>query len=266
MSCRLALAIVLLWSGTIDARSHGDERVPTLFVIGDSTVRNGTTGQVGWGDRISQYFDVETITITNAARGGRSSRTYQTEGLWDVVLEALRPGDFVIMQFGHNDGSDLFTGTRPRGSIRGTGDESTEGTVETTGNYEVVHTFGWYMRKYIADTRSKGAMPIVCAPVPRNVWKNGAIAGDSYAFWARDVAVAAGAPFIDLNGIIARRYEELGPERVNALFPADHTHTNQAGADINASSVVAGLKALDPCPLCGYFSVKAAAVPAAPRP
>jgi hypothetical protein len=121
------------------------------------------------------------------------------------------------------------------------------------------------MRKYVADTRAKDASAIVCAPIPRNVWKEDRVVRDEYRGWAHSVAESTGVPFIDLTEIIARRYEELGPERVNALFPSDHTHTNQAGADINAASVIAGLKGLEHCDLCANFSPKAEDVPAWPQ-
>jgi rhamnogalacturonan acetylesterase len=253
----LALFVLVHWPA---AAQNAVRNVPTLYVVGDSTVKNGTSGQVGWGDRIGDYFDETKIVVVNAGRGGRSSRTYQTEHLWDGVLARVKRGDFVMIQFGHNDGSPLFAGTRPRGSIKGTGDETEEGTVEITGEHEVVHSFGWYMRTYVADTRSKGAAPIVCSLVPRNVWKDGAVVRDAYAAWAREAAVSADAPFIDLNEIVARRYEEIGPEGVSALFPSDHTHTNREGAEMNAAAVVSGLKAARPCTLCPYLSDKAAAV------
>jgi rhamnogalacturonan acetylesterase len=254
ISISLALTVLAMRPG---AAQNAVRHVPTLYVVGDSTVKNGTTGQVGWGDRIGDYFDATKIDVVNAARGGRSSRTYLTERLWEGVLARLKPGDFVIMQFGHNDSSPLFTGTRPRGSIKGTGEQTEEGTVEITGEHEVVHTFGWYMRQYVADTRGKGASPIVCSLVPRNIWKDGAVVRDAYAAWARDAAVSSGAPFIDLNEIVARRYEEIGSERVSALFPSDHTHTNRDGAEMNAVAVVSGLKASKPCTLCPYLSDKA---------
>jgi rhamnogalacturonan acetylesterase len=118
------------------------------------------------------------------------------------------------------------------------------------------------VRKYVADARAKGATAIVCSPIPRNVWKEGRVVREEYRAWARTVADSTGAPFIDLTEMVALRYEEMGPERVNALFPNDHTHTNQAGADINAAAVIAGLKSLENCGLCADFSPKAADVPA----
>src|SRR3954453_11350414 len=84
---------------------------PTLYIIGDSTVKNGAGtgggGLWGWGDFIAPYFDTIRISIENDALGGTSSRTFQTAGLWDKVLMKLKPGDYVVMQFGHNDGSPL---------------------------------------------------------------------------------------------------------------------------------------------------------------
>src|SRR6516165_209579 len=79
------------------------QRLPTLFIIGDSTVNTRTKGQLGWGDPLAEFFDKTRIKVENRARGGRSSRTYYTEGLWKQVLADMKPGDFVLMQFGHND-------------------------------------------------------------------------------------------------------------------------------------------------------------------
>jgi lysophospholipase L1-like esterase len=218
--------------------------LPTLFLIGDSTVKVGTPGQMGWGEAIGAFFDLSRINIVNYARGGRSSRTFMSEGLWNRVLTALRPGDFVVIQFGHNDGGELFTTTRPRGSLPGVGDDTREGVVQMTGQFEVVRTFGWYLKKYVSDTRDRGGIPIVCSLVPRRIWKDGKIVRDERAAWARDAARLSGAAFVDLNDIVALRYEEMGPDAVLKLFADDHTHTNQSGALYNAGAVIQGLKRL----------------------
>jgi rhamnogalacturonan acetylesterase len=229
-----------------------DPARPTLFLIGDSTVKVGTPGQMGWGEAIGDFFDRSRINVVNYARGGRSSRTFLTEGLWIRALSAVRPGDFVLIQFGHNDPAELFKTTRPRGSLPGTGDETLEGIVALTNTFEVVHTYGWYLRKYIADVRERGATPILCSLVPRKVWKEGRIVRDEHAAWARDVAQATNTPFLDLNDIVARKYEALGPEKINDLFSDEHTHTTPAGAQLNATSVIEGLKGLD-SPLIKYL-------------
>jgi lysophospholipase L1-like esterase len=236
-------------------------RRPTLFIIGDSTVRNRTAGQLGWGDVVDDYFDTNKIHVENHAIAGRSSRTFLTDGRWDKILAELRPGDFVLMQFGHNDGGALNDDSRARGSIRGVGNETQEIDNLLTKKHEVVHTYGWYMRKYVADTKAKGATPIVFSLVPRKTWKDGKIVrSDNYRKWAIEVARGESAAFVDLYEIIARRYEELGSEKVNDLFGDDHTHTNRAGAEVNAACVIAGLKGLSSCALCGCFSAKATAI------
>src|SRR5215471_19042396 len=116
--------------------------LPTLFIIGDSTVKNSSKGLLGWGDPIAGLFDQTRIRIENRARGGRSSRTFQTEGLWDQVLKELKPNDFVLMQFGHNDGGAINDDSRARGSLKGTGNESEEIDNLLTKKHEVVHTYG----------------------------------------------------------------------------------------------------------------------------
>src|ERR1017187_3837322 len=128
-----------------------DSKLPTIFVIGDSTASN--VDHRGWADPFADYFDLTKVNVVNSARAGRSSRTFQTEGLWDKVLDNLKAGDFVLIQWGHNDGGPIDK-DRARGSLPGLGDESQEFTMPN-GKTELVHTFGWYMRKLIADTRDR---------------------------------------------------------------------------------------------------------------
>jgi lysophospholipase L1-like esterase len=240
-------------------------RLPSLFLIGDSTVRNGqgdgAGGQWGWGEPLVAYFDASKINVVNRAVGGLSSRTFLTLGHWDKVLAMLKPGDVVIMQFGHNDSGPLNDTSRARGTIRGTGEETEEIDNLLTRQHEVVHSYGWYLRKYIADAKAKGATPIVCSLVPRKTWEGGKIArSQDYAVWAYNVAQSEHVAFIDLNEIIAAKYDTMGTEKVEAMFADPHTHTSLAGAELNAASVVAGLKALKKNPLEKYFSAKAKAV------
>ncbi len=149
----------------------------------------------------------------------------------------MKPGDFVVMQFGHNDGGALDGAQGARVSLPGTGDETTKG----------VHTFGWYLKQFVAETRAKSATPIVCSLIPRKIWKDGKIARNTedFAGWAAEVAKSEHTPFIDLNELIARQYDQLGAEKVEALFADEHTHTTRAGAELNAATVAAGLKALN---------------------
>jgi len=267
-----ALFLLALWLGQAQAQdakpgmpaakpapAAANSDLPALFLIGDSTVKNGTKGQTGWGEVVGEFFDRGKINVVNRALGGRSSRTFLTEGLWGRVLADLKPGDFVLMQFGHNDGGELAKGSRPRASLKGNGDESKEVVIETTGKTEVVHSYGWYLRKYIADAKAKGATPIVLSPVPRKIWKEGKIirAASDYGRWAAEAAQAGGSAFVDLNEIVDRRYDEFGPEKVETLFADEHTHTSMAGAELNAASVAWGLRQLQDCPLGKFLSGKA---------
>lgn len=255
----LGLLCVCLLGGAEPATERAAR--PTLFIIGDSTVKNGQRGQRGWGEVISPFFDTNKIRIENHAIGGRSSRTFLTEGRWDKVRTNLQRGDFVLIQFGHNDGGAVNDTSRARGSLKGTGEQTQEIDNLLTKKHEVVHTFGWYLRKYVADAKAKGATPIVCSLVPRKIWKDGKITrGDNYAKWAEETARAEDAAFVDLREIIARRYDALGTNKVNELFGDDHTHTNPAGAELNAECVVSGLKALPTMPLNKLFSPRAEAV------
>jgi lysophospholipase L1-like esterase len=259
---RVALALLVATAGLARPQStspSSNPKLPTLFLIGDSTVKNGrgdgAGGQWGWGDLIAPFFDQSKINVVNSAIGGRSSRTYMTDGHWDQVLGRLKPGDFVIMQFGHNDGGDINDTSRARGTLRGTGPETQEIDNLLTKQHEVVHTFGWYLRKFVADSRARGATPIVCSLIPRKIWKDGKIArnSDTYAGWAADIATVEHVAFVDLNEIIARKYDELGPDKVEPLFADPHTHTSLAGAELNARCVVEGLKSLKANPLASFI-------------
>lgn len=231
---------------------------PTLFIVGDSTVKNGTRGQMGWGDPLARYFDRTRINVENRARGGRSSRTFQTEGLWDKVLSKAQSGDFVLIQMGHNDGGPLDDPARARGTIRGTGDETREIDNPITKKKETVHTYGWYLRKYIADARAKGMTPILCSPIPhcpRQPVEAGAVESNPYVKWSAEVAKERGVPLVDLNRIILSHYAGMSPQEIKAEYftTADNTHTTPAGADLNASCVVEGLRDLKDCPLKDYL-------------
>src|ERR1700761_149143 len=216
-----------------------DQR-PTLYIIGDSTVKNGKgkgDGDLwGWGSFLDRSFDTTRMAVRNYALGGRSSRTFITEGHLDIVLSQLKPGDYVIMQFGHNDGGPLDDTARARGTIKGTGEETKDIYNPILKKNETVHTYGWYMRKYVTDTKAKGATAIICSPIPRDMFKDGKVlrASADYGAWAQETATTTGAFFIDLNALIANQYDRLGDDSVKHFFPGDHTHTNEAGALLNA--------------------------------
>ena len=143
----------------------------------------------------------------------------------------------MLIQFGHNDGGAPDQ-DRARGSLPGLGEEAQEFTMPD-GREELVHTFGWYMRKYVAETQAKGATPIVLSLTVRNIWKDGKVERGPGHFgeWSAAVAQSEHAAFADLTTAIADQYEKMGEDKVKEFFPEDHTHTSPAAADLNASLV-----------------------------
>jgi lysophospholipase L1-like esterase len=226
---------------------------PTLFLIGDSTVRNGTLGNGGgglwgWGSFLNERIDTFKISIQNRAMGGTSSHSYTATGLWDKVLKDIKPGDFVIMQFGHNDNG--------KSAVSGTGDDTIHVINPRSKKEEIVHSFGWNMRKYILETKAKGATPIICSLVPRNRWKDNRVIRDqTHAIWAKTVADEEGVLFIDLNTIIANHYDQLGQDQVMGKYftEKDAVHTIKEGAVESSILVAEGLRMLKRNPLKKYM-------------
>ena len=222
---------------------------PVVFITGDSTVKNtdrDEDGMWGWGSQASTIFDEERITIMNAAMAGRSCRTYIREGRWDKVYNDLRPGDFVLIQFGHNDAGRELDYGKARNDITGTADSSHVFRVRTDKEVrnEVVYTFGWYLKKMIDDVRQKGATPILVSLTPRNEWTDGKIErrNDSFGRWYRNVVKETGVEFVDLHNITADALDQIGQEGARAYYKNDHTHTSKSGARLNAQGIAKGLR------------------------
>jgi rhamnogalacturonan acetylesterase len=222
--------------------------LPTVFIVGDSTARNGV--DLGWGDHLAPFFDTARINVANRARAGRSSRSYIDEGLWSHTLSEMKPGDYLLLQMGHNDGGDL-DGAKPRGSLKGLGEE-TRDLPQTAGPYagrtETVHTYGWYMRKMIEDAKAKGVHVVLLTLTVRNIWTTGPdgqahVEQDmGYDGFIRQIGAAEHVPVLDPAAKEAIRLEALGQEKTAALFPKDHTHSSAEGAALIARDVVQTLR------------------------
>jgi lysophospholipase L1-like esterase len=242
--------------------------LPTIYLAGDSTAQVGDPLHTGWGKTFATYIDPRKANWVNAARGGRSSRTFITEGLWDQIVASLKPGDFVFIQFGHNDAGAVNDASRARGSLPGLGDETQEIDNLVTKKHEVVHTYGWYMKKMVEDTKAKGATPILVSITVRDIWTNGRVerANGQFSAWTRQIAVAEHVAFIDLTNMAADRYEQMGQAAVKPLFPADSTHTSPDGAALNAQLILSGVKALHRQNILSLLSPEARAVNPATQP
>ena len=254
---------------------------PVVFITGDSTVKNKDKDEDdmwGWGSVANTVFDEIKIDIVNAEMAGRSCRSYLNEGRWEKVYNSLKPGDFVLIQFGHNDISPIDK-PKYRGAIATADDtchvyrmqaakeDLTKQNVidqklksnTQVGSYEVVFSFGWYLKKFIQDVREKGATPILVSLTPRNEWPEGKMErrNDSYGVWYRQVVKDTGVEFVDLHNLAADFYDKKcgSKEKAKKYFKKDHTHTSLLGAKTNAKCVAQGLKANN-SPLAKYLKSK----------
>jgi len=257
------------------------EGKPVVFITGDSTVKNSDSdpdGMWGWGAVANTIFDETKIDIVNAAMAGRSCRTYLNEGRWDRVYNSLKPGDYVLIQFGHNDigpidkpkyraaipaGHDTCHVYRMQAARE---DKSKQNIIDqklkngaAVGSYEVVYSFGWYLKKFIQDVREKGATPILVSLTPRNEWQDGKIErrNDTYGRWYREVAQETGCEFVDLHNITADFLDKKCGKKEKAMryYNHDHTHTSLLGAKTNAQSIARGLRD-NHSPLAKYLKKK----------
>lgn len=231
---------------------------PVVWFTGDSTVKNtdkDKDGMWGLGSQAYTVFDARKITCYNAAKAGRSCRTYLNEGRWDKVYNSLQPGDYVLIQFGHNDIGGIGDG-KERGEIPGAADTCHVYKSASKGTYELVYSFGWYLRKFIDDVREKGATPILVSLTPRNEWKDGKIErrNDSYGKWYREVVKETGVEFVDLHNLSADWLDKHcgSKDKASKYFNHDHTHSSLKGAKMNASNLAKGLREIN-SPLAAYL-------------
>ncbi len=253
-------------NGRYSPPTPANPKLPTLWLIGDSTVRNGTLGdgsnmaQWGWGAPLVAFFDPDKINVVNRAFGGTSSRSFYGGFFWKNLRPQIRKGDFVLLQFGANDNG----GAAGKGALRGVGPETED--VVKDGKTETVHTFGWYLEQFVKETREQGGTAIICSLTPRKAWSDdGRFRRDNttHVAWAAAVAKRTRTPFIDLHELIARRFESLGREKVDSLYvplPTERLHPGWNGAVVDAECVIAGLKGLKENPLAPHLSARAKAI------
>lgn len=237
---------------------------PMVFLCGDSTGKNEDSnpdGMWGWGSQGYTVFDANKCVFQNQAKAGRSTRTYIDEGRWDEVYNSLQKGDVVLIQFGHNDIGGIKDG-KERGVIASAKDSCAVYRMESSGIYQVIYSYGWYLKKMIRDTQEKGAIPVLLSLTPRNEWHegNGHSRGfiypvkektgksyierrnETYGSWCRTVARETDCEFVDIHNITANALDKMGPKKAASYFKNDHTHTSLKGAQLNAQSLAKGLR------------------------
>ena len=244
------------------------KRKPRVLLTGDSTVKNydnDPAGMWGWGSQAYTVFDSTKCVVVNAAKAGRSTRTYLYENRWDEVYRSIQPGDYVLIQFGHNDTGPIDN-QKERAVIATAKDTCRVYKMASNGQYKVIYSFGWYLKKFIQDVREKGGTPILVSLTPRNRWHEGKgeTVGqlypvkekkgkmyierrndNTYGMWYRQVAEETGCAFLDVHNITADALEKMGKEKAAAMYNNDHTHTSLTGARLNAKSVAKGLRKMN---------------------
>jgi lysophospholipase L1-like esterase len=196
----------------------------TIHLAGDSTAALFPPGdsRVGWGAVLS---DLVEASVDDAARSGRSSKSYRDEGHFRALEARLAVGDLVLIEFGHNDEKpDPARSTDP------------------------ATTFRDNLRFFVEQSRAHGAYPVLLTPIARRRFLGAAVEQTHGAFpdATRAVALETDTPLIDLTLATTRLLQGLGPGRSAQLFaPDDNTHTNRAGALAVARLVVDGLRALN---------------------
>lgn len=223
---------------------------PTLYLAGDSTMAlgGGGTGTQGFGEYLKYSF--KGINVVNDAVAGRSARSYYNEGRFTTLANSVVAGDYVLFEFGHNDGGSLSTTDNLRTDCFGGGTETCISPV--TG--ETVYTYVFYLLQAGKLITAKGAHLIIASPTPDNPWETGTFVYSSSRFtgYGRSVATALGslASFVDHGLYTANIFQSLGASTIDSFYPNDHTHTSPAGANVVAAAFMKGL-------MCGGSALSA---------
>lgn len=223
------------------------EGKPMVFLAGDSTCKNGSgTGsnkQWGWGSFFQEYLS-DQVVVENDAVGGLSSRTFYNNN-WVTLRDKIQKGDFVLIQFGHNDMAPLNTG-RARGTLNGTGPEKQTVVMEKHGGPEDVYSYGHYVRMMVRQTKLRGGIPIVLSPTPQNRWESKKSVqrfDETFNAWCKEVAEQEGVVFLDINELAGQAYDKMGQAAAQKDYFADSVHTLEKGARLYCETIAEALKA-----------------------
>ncbi len=237
--CRklLVLPLILLMAFALPPKKH-----IKVWLIGDSTVCTYEPSRApltGWGMPFAYFFD-STVTIDNRARGGRSTRTFISENRWQPIADSIQEGDYVLIQFGHNDEAK-----EPKYADR----------------YTTPEDYRKNLIKFITETRAKKGVPVLITPVSRMRFDSAGKAQETHAEYAalvHKIANQTNTPLIDLDKKSLQLIQQLGPLNAKFLFmqldagehpnypdgQKDNTHFNEYGARRIAELVLAEIKAL----------------------
>jgi len=229
----LLLSLIVIFSASLC-----EKHPVTIYMIGDSTMANKPledNPERGWGMMLQDFFD-STVVVENHAMNGRSTRSFLSENRWQPIVDKLRKGDYVIIQFGHNDGSQ-----------------------EKKDRYTAPEDYRTNLVWFVNDTRAHKANPILCTPVMRRRFDDSGSFYDTHGIYpdiVRKVADSLKVPLADMHRQSEKRIRELGPEGSKKMFlfiepgvyaslpngKADNTHFSDWGAREMAQIFVEGIR------------------------
>jgi lysophospholipase L1-like esterase len=235
-------SILVFWAMSLMCFTYLQPERVTIYMVGDSTMqtyKDLNNPIRGWGQEFQSFFDTTAVLVENHAMGGRSSRSFMEEGRWKRVLEKLKKGDYVFIQFGHNDASK----NKPE-------------------RYTSVEDFKKYLTQYVTETREKEAFPVLLTQTGRRDFdKEGHFdaKNNPYVEATKEVAAANNVPLIDMNMESVKVISGMGSEAAkklfmcfapgeNPLFPEgkeDNTHMKEAGATMMAGIAAKGIQDLN---------------------
>lgn len=220
-----------------------------VHTIGDSTMSSyqpAATPKRGWGMYLQAFFNADSIEVNNRGKSGASTRTfYETENLWPSVKKQMNPGDYLIIQFAHNDekckGEDVYV---QNAKLRAEGKD----TLTDMRGTEPNTTYKAYLRLFVNEAREKGVTPILMSPVCRAYFKDGKINAEgqhdlskdgidkNYVRCMREVAEEMAVPFLDMTARTKEFFEYAGQETCMTQYfnCGDKTHTSASGGMVVA--------------------------------
>jgi lysophospholipase L1-like esterase len=230
---------MLLAGGGAEPATEAKQKTITIYLAGDSTMAQKLPEkrpETGWGEMLANFFQEGKVRIENRAQNGRSTRTFIEEKRWPAIVDQLQPGDYVFIQFGHNDESK-----------------------EKVDRYTPPADYRNNLVKFVTEVRDKHGIPVLLTPVMRRRFdKNGALydTHGEYPDIVRRVATEYRVPLIDMHRTSAKVLEAYGPDESRKLFlqlkpnenpnypkgVEDNTHFNPVGAEVMASLAVDGIR------------------------
>ena len=227
------ICITFLLFSLVTAFAEPGKKKIRIFLAGDSTISIKETKaypETGWGMPFVHFWD-STVSVVNKAKNGRSTKTFISEGLWQSIYDQMQEGDYVFIQFGHNDEAK-----------------------EKLERYTTPEEYKINLARFVTEARSKKAKPILVTPVSRRRFKD-TVAVETHEVYSKlvvEVATLLKVPLLDLDTKSRELYQSFGPEHSKLLFlqlaPGEHpnypegrndnTHFNELGARLIAQIVL----------------------------